>query len=177
MATPNAVSRRPKSKRPAKPPITNWFRQWLEVKDEGVVLGERQTELRDRLIEAVDQYGQPDDRGNVFYDLPDKIEFKDHEGKVKIFASLKRERHLRPANPTPDPEKTEAFLRKQELWLTEEQEKGLRDLQLANQFVSISVEVDVDAVAQAYFKGIINERQYDALLTEQVESFQFRPAE
>lgn len=160
-----------------KPPVVKWFKQWLTIRDEAEQLKNRTEELRTRLLEAVDQIGEEDDRGNVYLELTSPVEFCDSKGRVFQYTTLKRERHLRPANPLPDPELTEDLLRELKLWLKPDQEKAIEAIQIANPYVTITVEVDPDAVAQAYFKGVITEEQYDSLLQEQTESFQFRIAE
>lgn len=164
-------------KRPTAGVIASWFKNFLEVKDEVVFLGERQGDLRDRLIDEVALQGEPDDKGHSWYELPEPVEFTDHLGKKFVFTALKRERHLSPASPTPDPAKAKALLKKENLWLTEAQEKQIKNLRIACPYAVITVDVDGDAVANAYFKDIITEKQYDSVLRDQEESFQFRPCE
>lgn len=158
-------------------PVVDWFTQWFEVKDEAEQLVERQGDLRVRLLDAVEEYGDVDENGSFWFDLPEVVTVKDHKGKIFKFSSLKKERHLRPANPTPDPELAEGLLRKKGLYLSAKQEKAIRDLKIACPYVNISVDVDPDAVANLLFKDLITEKEYEATLQEQKESFQFRPSE
>lgn len=171
------TKRQTTAKRPTRDSIVNWFTNWLVAKDEAAQLGERQQTLRDRLIDEVDIQGERDDKGNTWFTLPEPVEFVDRKGKKFIYTDLKRERHLSPSTPTPDPDKAEALLRKQGLWLTPAQEKAIKDLRIACPYAVITVDVDTDAVATAYFKDIITEKQYTSTLREQKESFQFRPSE
>ena len=178
MANGTTTRRQTTNRAPAKKPsIGSWFKQWLTVRDEGTVLGERQDDLRNRILGGIELTGEEDEKGNYWVDLPQPVEFVDHTGKKFIYTVLKRERHLRPANPTPDPESAEQLLRDKGLWLAEKDEKGIRNLQAQCPYVTISVTVDVDAVASAYFKGVISEEEYEQILVEQKESFQFRPSE
>ena len=157
--------------------VVSWFKQYLDVNDQAKQEAERATELKDRLKDALVKIGEPDDIGHRWLDLPDVIEFKDYKGKVHQYATLKRERRLSPSNPTPDPEKAEALLRKKGLWLTEAQEKAIRDLQVALPTVVISVDVDTDAVASLYYKDVLTEDEYESVLIEQKETFAFIPTE
>ena len=160
-----------------RPNITVLFKNWRGIKDEVEVLGNRQEELRSRLLAAVEGYGETDEKGNQWLDFPTPIEFTDHDGRTYQYTALKRERHLTPANPTPDPEKVQDLLEKKGLWFSEKQTKQFQDLQLALPFLRLKIEVDVDAVGKAYFAGLITEAEYEACLREQKESFQFRPVE
>jgi hypothetical protein len=157
--------------------IVRDFKHWLGVKDEAATLGERQTEMRDRLINSIKENGVEDDKGNLWLDLPEPVEFKDRKGKIFQYASLKRQRSMVPANPGPDPERTEVYLRKRGLWLKPEQEEMLDQIQIQCPYVTITVTVDTDAVAGAYFKGVIPPKMFDKLLVEQREQFSFIPSE
>lgn len=157
--------------------ITDYFRQWLGIKDEGAQLAARQEILRDRQKEYVKDHGYKDDKGNIWFDLPEPVAFTDHKGKVFKFASLKLQRSLTPAQPTPDGEKAEALLRKKKLWLTPEQEKVLQEIVEKNRFVNLYVEVNVDAVVELVFNNKITDKEYEATLVEQKENFSFIPAE
>ena len=68
-------------------------------------------------------------------------------------------------------------MRKKGLWLTEAQEKAIRDLQVALPTVVISVDVDTDAVASLYYKDVLTEDEYESVLIEQKETFAFIPTE
>jgi len=175
-ASPKTAAKAPKS--PRKPTgVSAWFRQWLETRDEVSVLEERTATLRQRLIDTIAERGEEDEKGSTWLDLPSPVEFTDHDGRSFRYTTLKRERHLRPAVPVPDPAKAEELLEEKGLWLTPAQARTIATLQVACPYAVISVSVDVDAVAGAYFKGIISEEEYSAILVEQKESFQFRPAE
>ena len=171
-----SVTKKPATKDP-KTGIVSWFKQYLVTNDDAKQITARATELKDRLKDALAEVGEEDDAGHKWFDLPEPVEFKDHTGKVFQYVSLKRERRLTPARPTPDPDKSEALLRKKGLWLTDAQEKMIRDLQVALPNVTISVDVDVDAVASLYYKDVLTEKEYDALLVPQKESFAFIPSE
>jgi hypothetical protein len=173
------TTRRPVTKRPAGTAgtIVDTFKQWFKLKDTKEQIDERQKVLRDRQLEFVKKHGQKDEKGNYWYDLPEVESFKDHKGKVLRFTTLKAERHLKPAIPQPDPDKSIELLQEKGLWLTEEQLNTVRDLQIQCPYVTIFVEVDVEQVALLAFKDIITDEEYESLLVEQTEEYQFRPAE
>lgn len=157
--------------------IVTWFKQFLVVQNDAKQKADRAEQLKTRLKNGLAEVGEEDDKGHRWFDLPTPVEFKDFKGKVFKYTSLKRERRLTPAQPTPDPDKAEALLKEKGLWLTKAQEKTIRDLQTALPNVSISVEVDVDAVAALYYKDVLTEEEYDSILVEQRESFAFIPSE
>jgi hypothetical protein len=160
-----------------RPPITSWFSQWLSARDTAATFGDKQDELRVDILDAVTQFGDEDDKGNIWYQLPKPVEFTDRDGKKFVYTVLKRERHLTPREPLPDAEKSQALLEKKNLWLSEAQQKQIAAIQMACPYAVVSVQVDADAVAGAYFKDIITEAEYDSILGDQRETFQFRPAE
>jgi hypothetical protein len=153
--------------------VANWFRQFLTANDQIEVLEERCDTLRKRLLEAVVAKGH-ESEGHYFLELTEPVEFKSHDGEVTIYRTLKRERHLIPAVQLPDPEKSVALLKKLKLWIKPAQEKILEEIGLSNPYIRINVTVDADAVAQAYYKELISEEEYDALLPPQKEQFQFK---
>lgn len=157
--------------------MTSRFSQWLNVRDEGAVLKERQEMLRDEILTSVQSNGEPDDKGNVWIDLPEPVSFKDHKGKVFKYSHLKSELHMIPAVPTPDPDKAEDLLKKKKLWLTKEQQKTIQDLQIACPFVKLSIDVDLNAFAHLLFIEKITDAEYESTLIEQKPSYQFRPSE
>lgn len=157
--------------------VVSWFRQYLPTNDQAVQIKARAEDLKGRMKDALATLGDEDEKGSRWLDLPEAVEFTDHKGKTFVYTVLKRERRITPAQPTPDPEKAEQLLRAKKLWLTAAQEKIIRDLQIALPNVTISVDVDIDAVAGLYYKDVISEDEYDALLVEQKESFAFIPSE
>lgn len=176
MATATA-SKTTTTKRRRGSQVSAWFVQWLRVSDEAAQLDERASELKQRLMDVLESNGYADDKGSNFLDLSEPVEFTYHDGRVRRFLSLKREKALVPASPMPEPKKAEALLRKLKLWVSTKDEKLIRELQIRNPYVTIRVEVDPDAVAQAYFKGLISEEDYDACLQEQRTVWRFKPLE
>ena len=161
--------------RPRADAIIKQFRSWLEAKDQAVVLGALQGGLRERLVETIKDRGDADDKGNVWLDLPEPVEFTDHDGKTFVYTTLKNERHV--SKPTVDVEKAEELLRKKKLWLTPAQEKAVVDIQTQCPYVTIGVSIDLDALEGALFKKIITPAQYESILYEAKVSTQFRPQE
>jgi len=174
MAT--ATAAKPRRQRSASS-LVRRFTEWLGIKDDAAALKIRQEELRLRLLDETFSGGRSGEDGHVYLPLSAPVEFEDHKGKVHKYTALKAERHLVPAVPLPDPEKTEALLRKKGLWLDAAQEKTIRDLQVRLPNVTITVDVDVDAVSGLYFKKVLTEKEYESLLTEQTEQWQLKPTE
>jgi hypothetical protein len=152
------------------------FRQWLTLRKEDDLIKGRVDELRKGLLDDILETGEKDEKGHVWVDLPAPIEFTDAKGRTVTYTSLKRERRVSPANPTPDADLAEDLLREKGLWLTAKQEKAIKDLQVVLKFARISVEVDTDAVAAAYFQDLLSEEEYEGILIEQKETFAFQPA-
>jgi hypothetical protein len=51
-------------------------------------------------------------------------------------------------------------------------------MQMDYPFLTFTVEVNVEALSTAgYFGGLLSDAEYNSLLPEQVESFQFKPVE
>lgn len=168
--------RRTTATRTTASPLSS-FTEWLQIRDEAENLSDRQETLRQRILKWLAEKGEEDDKGSSYYELPQPLKFTDRFGKVFLYKRLKRERHLTPADPPPDPELAEALLRKKKLWLTPAQEKQIRELQLALPYARLSLAVDPDAVAILFFKDIITEKEYEGILKKQTESFQFKPSE
>ena len=162
---------------PSPTTVVRTFTQWLGVKRQAAQVGERQSELRGRLLDLVTELGEEDDRGNVVFELPKVVDATDEKGRTHLWRAIKRERHLTPANPLPDAEKAIALLRSKDLWISEKDLTALTRIEDRNRFVKVHVEVDVDAVAEAYFRNQISEAEYESILEEQRESWQLRPVE
>jgi hypothetical protein len=128
------------------------------------------------LLDDIEAEGLPDENGHVWFDLPEAVEFTDAKGRTTTYTSLKRELRRSPANPLPEADKAEELLVEKGLWLTPKQEKDLRALQTQVKYATIEVTVNVDAVAEAYFQGIITEAEYEEILTPVKEIFAFQPA-
>jgi hypothetical protein len=176
MSTATEVTRR-SSTRPRRPDFIKLFKQWLGVKDIVGQTSDRQDTLRKRILTGVEEFGEEDDNGNHWIYLPEPISFTDWNGKTFRYAALKRERHLTPANPVPVDDKAEVLLRKKGLWLTAAQEKVLTDIQTANPFVNISIELNRDEFTRGLFLKRYTDAEYERTLCEQKPSFQFRPSE
>jgi len=183
---PAATTRRTGTRRPAEPKVkttsvVGWFKQYLTVNESAKTDGRRADELKGRIKGALPTIGEKDEKGNFWFDLPSAIEHEtvDSKGNKKVlqYTTLKAERRLSPATPTPDPEKAEDVLRAKGLWLTKEQEKAIRDLQTAVPNATITVEVDVNAFASLYYKDVLTEEEYEDTLVEQTETFAFIPSE
>ena len=160
-----------------RPPITKWFTHWRELKDQSDVTTERQTEFRDKLKDAVSAFGEEDSDGNYWYTLPTPVEFKTHDGKVQVFTKLKVERYLTPKDPIPDPELTLDLLQKKGLWLNAADQKALQGINDRHPFALVTLDIDADAVADAWFRKVFTTEEYEGVLQDQTENFRFKPVE
>lgn len=170
------------------PQFVSKFREWLTVRDLAAQAGEQQTELRGDLkdqtglVSIIKSQGVKDDEGHYWLDLPEPVEFEDHPvgtkpGKVHVYTTLKLERHLTPSKRTPDHKKAEVLLKKKKLWLTKAQLETLAAIQDACPAVTISFDLDPEYVAKLVFADRITDDEYESVLVEQKESYQFRPSE
>jgi hypothetical protein len=163
--------------RPTSSTVETWLRAFLGCKDQVSLIEKEQAELRLKQLDVVEKYGEEDEKGNIFLDLETPVEYVNNAGKKYIYTSLKKERHLTPAVPTPDATKAEALLKKKGLWLDKNQVKVLQDLQLSCPFVTLTITIDPDALQKALFTDTITSKEYESTLREQNETFQFRPCE
>lgn len=151
------------------------FTHWFGLKSEADLISKRQADVRVDLLTAIEEYGEADENGSSWFEFDEPVVVTDGEGRTLQFSFLKRERHLTPANPLPEPELAEELLRKRKLWLSKSDERLINVVQQENPYVTITVAVDVDALAKAVLTGAISDEEYEATLTEQRESWQFRP--
>lgn len=182
---PAATTRRTGTRRPS-PAVTagvviGWFREYLSFNEASKIDGREATDRKDRIKAELPKLGEKDEKGNFWFDLPEAIEHVtlDSKGNTKTlqYTTLKVERRLSPATPTPNPEKAEEVLREKGLWLTDKQVKAIRDLQTAVPNAIISVEVDINAFASLYYKDVLSEEEYENTLVEQTETYAFIPSE
>lgn len=178
VTAPKTASRR-RTVTKSEPRLVRRFKEWLVTRDEADQLADRKDVLRQRLLDELAEHSETytDEKGNVWYDLPVPVTFKNRQGKVFKFSSLKRERRLSPAQPQPEEDKAIAVLKKKKLWLTADQEKVIQELQIACPFAVVSVDLDRNAFAAAVFKKQITPDQYESTLQEQKEFSAFIPVE
>lgn len=167
--------------------LTEAFTEWLNMKRQSDVSTQRKDQLRDAMMVVLERSGEEDEKGSLYIDLPEPVEYiepgkpgKDgRPGAAKIhqYTSLKRQKALRPAEPTPDPDLALELLKEKGLWLTAKQQKALQELQLSCPYARVEIEVSPDAVAELYYKELITEEEYDSILVEQKVVWSFIPCE
>ena len=151
---------------------------FVESKETAAVIAKQASNARDELIDLVAQAGQKDDKGNSWFKLSRPIKFTNEAGKAYVYTDLKRERHLSPANPQPIPERAEELLKRKKKWVKKSDQDLIDQMQMDYPFLTFTVEVNVEALSTAgYFGGLLSDAEYNSLLPEQVESFQFKPVE
>lgn len=87
-----------------KTALATWFSQWTIADREAKAAGARKSELRDRLMDALERHGYADDKGHLYIDLPEPI-----EGYTKVCRELRVSQSI-------DPEEAEKLLKERGLW-------------------------------------------------------------
>lgn len=127
------------------------LKQYLTVKGEIGWLTTRMNELKGKLSDLVEREGYADEKGNVFYDLPDEVEV---EGKV--YRGLKREHRV-------------------SVFFDEDKaEQRLVELDLYDQATSTSTYLDQDKVYALQQRGQLSEEDLDSFFGT-TETYAFRP--
>jgi hypothetical protein len=169
-------------------PFTRRFKEWRTLKGQNELVAKRLDLLRvgeggsgknpkeGSMVAAIMEFGEEIEGGHFLWTFPAPVEYSEGR-KTQVYESLKAERRLSPAAPTPDPELAEELLRKKNLWMTEEQEKHLEALRISCPNVVFTVEADPDAVSALYLKKVISEKEYENTLIDQTESWAFVPQE
>lgn len=116
--------------------VGTWVHEWKQTSDKVREFTARKNELRDRLKEVVEKFGETDDSGHIWFDLPEAV-----DGITK----LKSERYVR-----------QSFDYEAALALV--QEKGLDNC------VQMVPQLDEEAFMVAVSEGTITGEEYDALV-------------
>lgn len=121
--------------------INSQVREYLMVKQSIEVMEKRQGELRERLFEKIDNEGEPDDKGNVFFELEAEV-----DGVVRL-------------------EKQRRVSRKLDELAADEiiTEKKLED----ELYKTIRV-VDEDAVMAAHYEGKLTEDEIEKMFPAKI---------
>lgn len=121
--------------------ISSLFRQFAVLKKQRDTIQKRENELKKELSGLVEDYGYEDPDGHIFYELPEPVEG---------FGALKRERRVSKK-------------------LSEDRAEGiLRDKDVYEDCVKTIVVLDEDAIMQAYYKGVLEDADIDAMFEEKV---------
>jgi hypothetical protein len=113
--------------------------QFLALEAQMAEFDKRKKEIRLRLVDAIEQFGEADDKGHIFLDLPDE---------VRGVAGLKWERRV---SRNLDADKAEKVLDKQGL--------------LADAQTTITV-LDESKIEALFYEDKITKRQYDSMFPE-----------
>jgi hypothetical protein len=126
--------------------VTTWLHEWKQANDMAKTFTARKNELRDRLMEVVESFGETDADGHVWFDLPEAVDG---------FTRIKRERRV-----------SQSFDYEGALELV--QSKNL------DACVKLVPQLDEDAFMVAVSDGVITEEEYSALIEAKV-SYAFKP--
>lgn len=115
--------------------------EYAHVKEQVDALSKRQKELRDRLLEVVENLGETDDQGHLWMDLPREV------GGVRM---LQRQRRV-----------TQSINQ-------ERAQELLEELGLTDRCTTLVRVVDEDALMAAKWDGEISEEQIDSMIDTKV---------
>lgn len=116
-------------------------REYLMVKQSLDVLEKRQGELREKLFEKIESDGEPDDKGNVFYELDAEV-----DGVVRLEKQRRVSRKL-------DEEVAEQII---------------TENNLADELYKTIRVVDEDAVMAAHYEGKLTEDEIEKMFPAKI---------
>ena len=121
--------------------IVDLARQLRMVKDQRSLLNKRYDEVRNRLMDVLDEEGVEDDKGSLVLTLPEEV-----DGVLRLVKQRK-------VSPSLDEDALEEYL----------EEKGLRD-----EAISTREFLDKDKVARLIFEGRLTEAEFAKFVQEKV---------
>ena len=127
--------------------IVTWFREFAGLKDQIKQLSSRESEIKDRLKDAVEQRGYEDNDGNFWFELPEEI---------GGYSKLKKEKRSREVL---NQERAMELVRK----------KGLE-----RKCIKMVPQLDEDALAAANYEKKISDKEFEALI-DQTTTWAFVP--
>ena len=116
--------------------FTSQVREYVRLKETMDALDKRSKELRDKLMDVLDQDGLEDHRGNVLYDFDEPI-----DGVIRLEKQRRATRKL-------DEEKAEEIIEAR---------------QLADKVYKMVRVIDEDALMAAHYDGDITEEEIDEM--------------
>jgi hypothetical protein len=116
--------------------FTSQVREYVRLKETMDALDKRSKELRDKLMDVLDQDGLEDHRGNVLYDFDEPI-----DGVIRLEKQRRATRKL-------DEEKAEEIIEAR---------------QLADKVYKMVRVIDEDALMAAHYDGDITEQEIDEM--------------
>ncbi len=137
MTTTRKVARKPRTKGGlTNTALLTWAREFVTLGTQITQMNSRKTELRDRLAETVEKYGQADDYGHIFLDLPEK---------VANVVGFKRERRV---STRINEDRAEELLKRKKLW---------------DECTTTITVIDEEKLAKAVFNKKLSEDEFDSL--------------
>ena len=122
-------------------PVVADFRAFVKLKAQIDDLTKMQSEIKTRLVEVVEQYGDTDDKGHIWYDMPQDIEG---------YKGMQRQRRV-----------------SQKLDMDAATEL-LKNLELTDRCVKMVPSLDEDEVMACLYEGLLTEEQVDAMYPKTV---------
>jgi len=121
--------------------VSAQFSEFILLKKKIDELSKRQNEIKGELSKIVEQYGDPDDKGHVWFDLPQEIEG---------YAAMQRQKRI---SQRLDEETAEALLK----------ERGLYD-----RCFRLMPVLDEDEVMACLYEGLITEADVDNMFPKNI---------
>lgn len=131
--------------------LTNRFLQWVKLKDEIQFMTDRQKQLRNQMLSAIEVDGEKDEKGSLFLELDEPVE---HDGKT--YGLLKKERRVGTS------------------FLEDDAEKLLEAKGLLAEAQTTIVVLDQDAIYRLHQEGKLSEAEIDSMFEEKI-TWAFKP--
>jgi hypothetical protein len=131
--------------------IADRFLQWVKVRDEIKFMEDRQKQLRNQMMSAIETEGEKDEKGSLFLELTEPIEY---DGKT--YGLLKKERRVGSR------------------FLEDDAEKLLESKGLLAEAQKTVVVLDQDSIYRLHQEGKLTEAEIDSMFQESV-TWAFKP--
>lgn len=156
--------------------VVRKLKDFLTVKTEVKVLAKRETALKDDLSEFVDENGYTDDRGHIWFDLPEVVEALDENGKTVLYNRIQRQRRV---GEQFNADAAETILEKKKIkdacsksyLQVVDPDKAIAVLKkhgLLDQGFEVITEIDADEVRKAFYQKLITPAEYKRIFTQKI---------
>jgi hypothetical protein len=123
--------------------VRGYIKQYSAIKDEVETLTKRQSELKSRLTQTIDEYGSADERGHIVLSVPTDTS---EEDDLTIMKQRRVSKNL-------DMDLAETILTK----------KGLKD-----KCIKMVPQIDEAAIMAAFYEGYLTEEDIDTMFPSKV---------
>ena len=131
------------------------LRQFLVLKQEADAISDRVGKIKKELSLDVERSGYEDDKGHIWFDLPEDVTVTDEDGKAITYTRVKREKRV---GYRLDAAAAEKVLKKHHLFKDAEEGGCLRTIQV----------LDEEEIRKAQFKGRLSDEEIDTIFPQSV---------